>query len=127
MSWPTSSLRPRRLLPAALALVALSAVLAGCHEHSDSGGGIGVVPAEIVIQNNTGETITAVFISPSSDSFWGTNDLVGTVILNGGSFRFTDVPPGLYDIAADGDFGGRWETFDVFLDEAEVFTWTVVP
>lgn len=117
----------RSALVAALLLSALGVAMSGCHDHNDHFHDSRILPAEIIVFNDTGEIITGIFISPSSDDSWGPNDLGREVIFDGETFTFFDIAPGVYDIAADGDFGGRWEEFDIFLSEDEVFTWTLVP
>jgi hypothetical protein len=67
-----------------------------------SGGGQppGGGTATIVLHNNSGSTIWYAYVSPTSDSTWGADDLGSATVPNGSTFTF-QVAPGNYDLKAE--------------------------
>jgi len=52
------------------------------------------------VTNNTGFIIEDLYISPSSSSSWGTDQLEGNIISNGPSVILTNILPGSYNVKA---------------------------
>ncbi|MEO0563217.1 MAG: serine protease [Chloroflexota bacterium] len=68
-------------------------------------GGSGTAPgdrlfgeASLVVANNSRETICFVFISPSSASTWGEDQLGDTEVISSGATRSWDLESGTYDV-----------------------------
>jgi hypothetical protein len=82
--------------------------------------------ASVQIVNQSGTTICYVYISPSTDTQWGDDQLgSGNVIAAGDSFTITDIPAGTYDFRADDCSGNTLaEEYGVTLPGGP-FTWTV--
>lgn len=66
-------------------------------------------------------TIYAIFLSPSSDGYWGNDDLSG--YLYSGESAFWTVEPGWWDIKVVDEYGYEYEIFDryISLDETSIF------
>jgi hypothetical protein len=56
------------------------------------------VSARLVVENNSSTTICYLYLSLSSDSEWGSDQLGDTSILPGESYELWDIPPGTYDM-----------------------------
>ncbi len=96
-----------------LCLLLFSCVFVGC-------------PAEkcaLDINNYSGDEIIAVYISPSSSTTWGPNQLEWT-IPSGYTYTITGIRPGYYDLHADGRYGGSWTAYEVYLDAPD-HTWNL--
>jgi hypothetical protein len=70
--------------------------LAGCASGGGGRGGDGT--AQVVIVNNSNETIYRIFMSPSNQRSWGPDQLGSNVLLRGNRFRLTNIAPGRWDI-----------------------------
>lgn len=83
-------------------------VLAAC---ASGGGGRGASSAaEVVVINGSNETIYRIFMSPSSQTRWGPDQLGSNVLMRGNSFRLTGIAPGRWDIKVV-DRSGNYKTF----------------
>lgn len=78
----------------------------------------------VVVVNNYSFPITELYITPSTSSTWGPNQL-DTPIPVGGSIAFSGVPAGLIDLRAVASDGAFTERYDAFLDAGGTFTWTL--
>lgn len=61
------------------------------------------------IINQSGRTITGVYISPTDADEWGENWLTGSVIQDGESYTISGLTPGTYDLRADDESGQRFQ------------------
>ena len=84
-----------------LALLVLIAASLAC------GGGTGSVdvepaddPGEVVVDNESGETICYVYISPETSEFWE-QDQRSSATIDPGESAFFSVEPGVYDLRAE--------------------------
>jgi len=82
--------------------------LAGCASGGGGRGGSGT--AQVVIVNQSNETIFRIFMSPSNVRSWGPDQLGSNVLLRGNSFRLTSITPGRWDIRIV-DRSGNWKEF----------------
>lgn len=57
--------------------------------------------ALLTLYNNSGQSICAVYISPSTETTWGENQLEPNETVPNGERRFFSVFPGTYDLRAD--------------------------
>lgn len=57
--------------------------------------------AEIILNNQSGQTICYVRISPTTDTTWGEDWLGSGEIPDGDSYVFSDISPGAYDLLAE--------------------------
>ncbi len=82
--------------------------------------------ARLVVVNNSSYTIGYLFVSPSSDSTWGSNQLGTFVISPGDSFTIENIPDGIYDFLAvtldDQLEAGRSM---VVMESGAITTWTL--
>ncbi len=85
-----------------------------------------VATGSVRVVNNYGYAITELYITPSSWSTWGVNQL-SAPIPAGGSFTITGVPAGLIDLAAFTSDGAYVEQYGVALGAGETVTWTLAP
>jgi hypothetical protein len=93
---------------------------------TNTGGGGGGGTATLTVVNNTGTTIFYLYISPSTSSSWGNDQLGASTIPAGGSFTFTGITPGNYDLKAeDSSHNVIKSVFNVNLSGA--YTWYVTP
>ena len=82
------------------------------------------LPGNLVLTNNSGQTICYVYISLSTDTSWGSDQLAAGETIGPGQSRPWEVPPGTYDLKAE-DCGHN------VLDErysetiAGPFQWTI--
>ena len=89
----------------------------------DSGGGSAILN----VVNNSGTTIFYLYISPSTSSSWGNDQLGASTIPAGGSFTFTGITPGNYDLKAeDSSHNVIKSVFNVNI-AGPVYTWYVTP
>jgi hypothetical protein len=90
-----------------------------------TGGGAGTGSVEII--NNSSVTICYVYISSSSSTEWG-NDQLGSenVVAPGGAFTIHSIPPGTYDMRADDCSNNQIgdPEFGVEISAGETVTWT---
>ncbi len=84
-----------------LALAALACTCGGVDLGNITGGG-GGGSATVTLINNSGSTVCYVYISPNTETTWGSDWLGATEVINNGSSRvFTGITPGVYDLRAD--------------------------
>lgn len=78
------------------------------------------------VVNNSGSTIWYLYVSPSSSSIWGNDQLGANVISPGESFRVTNIPCGVqYDLRAEGSGHGTLaERYNVYFACGSTVTWT---
>jgi hypothetical protein len=90
------------------------ATLAGCN----------LFQGTISVQNSSGYTVIAVFISPSTDSNWGDNWL-DTSILPGASVQIDSFCADTYDLMAMEPGGGGWLAFGLEVKAGSSYYWTL--
>jgi plastocyanin len=78
----------------------------------------------VVVVNSYAFPIDELYVTPSSDTTWGPNQLTSP-IPPGGSRTITGVPAGLIDLRAVASDGAYAESYDVPLGAGETFTWTL--
>jgi hypothetical protein len=86
----------------------------------------GPTTGSLTVVNNYSYPITALYVTPSSSTTWGVNQLSAPIPV-GGSFTLTDIPPDTYDFAADASNGVYWERYGQAIAAGSLFTWTLVP
>jgi hypothetical protein len=74
--------------------------ISGSTSWTVSGGGGGGGSASLTVYNNTSSTLFYMYISPSTSSSWGDDQLGSSTIPAGGSYTFS-VPAGTYDLKAE--------------------------
>ncbi len=80
--------------------------------------------ATLILVNNSGVDLWYVFISPSTESTWGSNWLGNDIIPAGGTYTFSNIQPGMYDLlAADSNQNPIANQMGVSLTGQ--YTWTV--
>jgi len=96
-----------------------------------SGGGSGfaaavakVLPGSVDIVNNCGDSLTDVYIVPSSTADWGSN-LATSPIANGSSALYSGFAPGTYNckVITLGGLSGEYDGFTVTSGETFTITW----
>jgi len=91
-----------------------------------SGGDVGSgIVLDVV--NNTSSTVCYLYLSPSTDTEWG-NDQLGAsdVIGSGQYFTLTDIAAGTYDLRADDCDGNILvQNFGIEMTSTEGYTWTL--
>jgi hypothetical protein len=88
-------------------------------DDDDEASGDGAV---LEVVNDSGYTVSELFVSPCTSDTWGSSQLQGATLYPGDVFTLTDIPPDCYDLlATDGD--AYWEAYGVDLDDT--FTWTL--
>lgn len=89
-----------------LALMAMLMLAAtGCSSSDDDDGGSnnssGSGYGTVVFQNSSSYDIWWIYLSPSSDSTWGSDRLGSDILYSGQTFTITNVPAGIYDAMAE--------------------------
>ncbi len=81
---------------------------------------------QIVVVNETGETIFRVFYSDCTDPQWGDDRLEDDEVIETGNEREFNVDEGCYDIRADFDLNGLDQVtlLNQEIDEGEVLEFT---
>ena len=78
----------------------------------------------MTVINTSSVTICYLYVSPSTDTSWGDDQLGSSVIAPGQSFTITDIPFGTYDLRAEDCSGSNSvERFGVQINGA--FEWTI--
>jgi hypothetical protein len=90
---------------------------------ADCGGGSD--NATLVVSNASSITVYYLYVAPCWASGWGSDQLGSNVIIGGSSFTVSEIPPDCYDLRAEDQSGGYWESHDVDLSAGETFTWTL--
>jgi hypothetical protein len=81
-------------------------------------------PGNLVLTNNSGQTICYVYISLSTDSSWGSDQLATGETVGLGQSRGWEVPPGTYDLKAE-DCGHNVLDARYNQSIAGPFQWTI--
>lgn len=83
--------------------------------------------AELMLKNDSGITVCAVYISTTESDSWGDNRLTGSEAIQSGSSRNFQVPEGSYDVRAD-DCDGNPVSEEVQGQQISgEMTWTISP
>lgn len=117
----------------AFVLVALLGVLllSGCDNllssDDDSGGGDSGDSgyASVTVYNYTDVTIWYLYITPSSSSDWGPDQLGSSTIPSGGAFTVNNIPAGTYDLRAVDYYGYNYYASDQVLEGGHSYNWTL--
>jgi hypothetical protein len=81
--------------------------------------------ARLAVQNRSSYTVSYMYVSPCSSGSWGPDQLGSHVIVSGGSFTFTAIPPGCYDFRAETLGGTVWKRLGTYLNANQTWTWTL--
>lgn len=92
---------------------------------TDGGGGGDTGVASVRVVNNSGYTIYNLYISPSSSSSWGDDQLGSNVILSGYSFTVNNIPAGTYDLKATNSLGDSVYEMGYYMGGGTSHTWTI--
>jgi hypothetical protein len=101
------------LLLTALIIVTMGAL--GCNTSTT---------ATLKIVNNSSYIINDVYVSKSSSSYWGADQLGYNIITVGETFTLTEIPPDTYDIKVSSSTGQKEERHDVALTSPIIYTET---
>ncbi len=117
----------KNLRMAAIALVVLAVFALACGG-SDSGGDSNIPvhgsgSAEVRLTNNTGDSIWYVYISPTSNPYWG-DDLLGSSTIANGETHIFRMEPGDYDMRAEGE-GNSLIAEEWGVSVSGTYNWTV--
>ncbi len=114
-----------RCAPIAGAALLLALALLACLGTNSSGGASGNSGAVEVINHSSVE-ICYVYISPTTSSEWGLDQLgAENTIPAGSSFTIQNIPPGLYDLRADDCSNREIDTAPgVRVNAGQTVTWT---
>jgi len=92
-------------------------ILTACKQPGES--------ASVLIDNQSGENVDAVFITPSTSPTWGSNLLGGNIIPIGQSHVFSGFTPDTYDIRVELDVALVAHKWDIELSSGETYTWVL--
>jgi hypothetical protein len=106
----------RTLLLALVAAAALLAILA-----CSIGGGSG----DFRLENESGQTICYVFISPTTSDVWGDDWLGDDEVIEDGDARVFDVPAGDYDLLATDCNQNTVAEVRLVTVPSSGYTWTI--
>ena len=56
------------------------------------------LPAELVLVNTSGVTLSQLYIAPCGNRTWGRNQLAGVSVWSSKSYTISDIAPGCYDL-----------------------------
>jgi hypothetical protein len=76
--------------------------------------------------NDGNSTMDQLFVTPSSSSTWGTEQLTPRVLVPGDSITLTRLNPGYYDVLADFTDGSSDQVFDVLIQDGVKTTLSMV-
>ena len=108
-------------------ILILAIVFLGCNLFGDDGSpGTNVSNATLVVVNNSSYNIYELYVSLSTSSEWGSDQLSSVIYSGGGTFTLNDIPPGEYDLWADTGSGISWSRYYVLLEEGATWTWTLI-
>lgn len=112
---------------AAALVLAATVILVGCDEAGadDGGGSSGGSNATLVVQNDSSYTIMYLYVSPSSSSSWGTDQLGSSTIAPGASFTLNNIPPDVYDLWAENSTGYDYVRANEVFSAGVTKTWTL--
>ena len=88
----------------ALALLALTTLATACGSSDGATDGspvAGATTAELMLVNQTSQSVYYLYVSPCSQSTWGADQLGSRVVPSGGSFAVMNIPAGCYDLRAE--------------------------
>lgn len=82
--------------------------------------------SNLMVVNNSGTTIYYLYVSPSTSSSWGSDQLGSRVVSPGQSFTLGSIPCGInYDLRAEGSgHSGLAQRFGVYFACGSTITWT---
>lgn len=98
--------------------VVLTVAFLGCGQPTANTGSIRLV-------NNSAYTITSFYITPTTASDWGANQLGNTLVAPDSSFTVTGIPAGLYDLAANLSGYGAVYHYDAEVKGGYIASWTL--
>jgi hypothetical protein len=81
--------------------IAVAALLLAALACGGGGGGGGTSGPSVTLVNNSGQTVCYVYISPTSETTWGQDQLGSTETISSGSSRTFNVSAGAYDLRAE--------------------------
>jgi len=81
-------------------------------------------PGNLVLTNNSAQTICFVYISLVTDSSWGSDQLATGETVTPGQSRGWEVPPGTYDLKAE-DCGHNVVGTNMGVSIAGPYQWTI--
>lgn len=81
--------------------------------------------ATLAITNSSNEGIFFVYLSPSSDSSWGTDRLGNDVLHRGGTLTLSNIPPGQWDLRVVDASGNYKEWFRQEFNSGGSYTLSV--
>jgi hypothetical protein len=90
---------------------------------SSGGGGS---TASLTVVNNSGQAIWYLYISPTTNSSWGDDQLGVNTIPAGSSYTFTGLTPGSYDLKAEDSAHNALKTW-MGVSLTGSTTWTITP
>ena len=82
-------------------------------------------PASVLIDNQSGANVDAVFITPSTNPSWGSNLLGGDIIPDGQTYLFSGFSPDTYDIRVELDVALYAEKYGIGLSSGATYTWVL--
>jgi len=102
-------------------ILTLAIILSACEPEPSSA----PENATLVVVNDSSSDMYYLYVSPSSSSSWGDNQLTST--LNSGStFTLNEIPPGEYDMYADSSASLWGPIYNIALNEGATWTWTLI-
>ena len=77
------------------------------------------------IDNETGETISALYYSACGVESWGVNRLTPSQAILDGATYFGSLPPGCWDFKVETESGEIYDQYQADLSIGESFSWVV--
>jgi hypothetical protein len=110
----------RRFLSALVLSLVCGLALTSC------GGGGSSGPATLEVRNNTSTSIWYLYVSPSTDSTWGPDQLGANIIAPGGTFRLTGITcDRQYDLRVDSSSSQMAVRWNVYFGCGSTIQWTI--
>lgn len=81
--------------------------------------------ATLVVRNLSTWSVFRLFLAPCGGP-WGPNLLGASVLSHNYQFTLSEIPPGCYDLRAEGS-SPFWQQMNVVLENAVTYTWTLYP
>lgn len=117
----------RRAILIGLVLL-LAASIAACSKSTDStSSSSGSTTSSVKLINSSSYSVISWYISPSSSSTWGSDQLGSRTVSQGSTFTVGGIPCGTnYDFRADisGD-SSHWTRYGAYVSCGTTGTWTV--